>query len=78
MGHFARFIRPGARRILCSSSQGNLEATACVNPDGIVAVVALNRTDQPIKFNLKSLNTAAPVTLPAHAIATYLFSSQDL
>jgi glucosylceramidase len=78
MGHFARFIRPGARRILCSSSQANLEATACVNPDGAVTVVALNRTDQPIKFNLKSLNTATPVTLPAHAIATYVLSSKDL
>jgi glucosylceramidase len=78
MGHFARFIRPGARRILCSSSQGNLEATACVNPDGGVTVVALNRTDQPIKFNLKSLNTATPVALPAHAIATYLFKAGDL
>jgi glucosylceramidase len=78
MGHFARFIRPGAKRILCSSSQGNLEATACVNTDGTVAVVVMNRNDSPAKFNLKSLNTASPVTLPAHAIATYLLKAQDL
>jgi len=78
MGHFARYIRPGAKRILCSSSQNNLEATAGVNPDGTVAVVVLNRTGQPVKFNLKSLKTATPVTLPAHAIATYLLKAEDL
>jgi glucosylceramidase len=78
MGHFARFIRPGARRILCSVSQSNLEAAACVNPDETAAVVVLNRNDQPIKFNLKSLNTATPVALPAHAIATYVFKAKDL
>jgi glucosylceramidase len=78
MGHFARYIRPGAKRILCSSSQNNLEATAGVNPDGLVAVVVLNRTGQPVKFNLKSLKTATPVTLPAHAIATYLLKAEGL
>ena len=78
MGHFARYIRPGARRILCSSSQNDIEATACVNSDGTVAVVALNRHDQPVRFNLKSMETATPVTLPAHAVATYLFKVKDL
>jgi glucosylceramidase len=78
MGHFSRFIRPGAKRILCSSSLNNIEATACVNTDGIVAVVVLNRTDNSIKFNLKSLNTATPVTLPARSIATYLINTKDL
>ncbi len=78
MGQFSRFIRPGAKRILCSSSQNDLQATACANPDGTVAVVVLNRNDQPIKFNLKSLKTATPVALPDHAIATYLFKARDL
>ena len=78
MGHFARYIRPGTRRILCASSRATLEATACVNSNGMVAVVVLNRTDQPVKFNLKSPNTATPVTLPARAIATYLVNKKNL
>lgn len=78
LGHFARFIRPGAQRILCSVSQDGLAATALLNTDGIVAVVVLNRNDQPIKFNLKSLNTTTPVTLPAHSIATCLLNTNDL
>jgi glucosylceramidase len=78
IGHFARYIRPGAKRILCSSSQSGIEATACVNPDGTVAVVVQNRGDHPVRFILKSLEIATPVTLPAHAVATYLFNSKDL
>jgi len=78
LGHFARYIHPGARRILCSASQSNLETAACLNPDGTVAVVVLNRSDQPVRFNLKSLATATPVSLPARAIATYLLKAKDL
>src|ERR1035437_2805885 len=50
IGHFARYIRTGAKRILCSSSQNNLEATACINPDGTVAVVVLHRKHDPVRF----------------------------
>jgi len=78
LGHFARYIHPGAKRILCSSSQGGIEATACVNPDGTVAVVVQNRGDQPTKFNLKSRATATQLSLPPHAIATYLLKTKDL
>ena len=78
LGHFARYIRPGAKRILCSSSNNNLEATACVNPDGTVAVVALNRSHDPIRFDFKSRHSATPVSLPANSIATYLVNRDDL
>ena len=78
LGHFARFIRPGAKRILCSSSQNNLEATACVNAGGMVATVVLNRSHDPVRFNLRSRNSATPVSLPAHSIATYLVNKDDL
>jgi glucosylceramidase len=78
MGHFARFIQPGAKRILCSSSQHDLETTACLNTNGTVAVVVMNRTNNPIKFNLKSSNTATPVSLPSRSIATYLLNIKDL
>ena len=52
IGHFARFIEPGAQRVLCAATRQELEATAFVNPDGSVAVVVLNRTEAPIRFEL--------------------------
>ena len=45
LGQFSRFIRPGAKRIVCTSNSDDLIATAALNPDGKIAVVVLNLTD---------------------------------
>lgn len=47
-GQFTRFIRPGAKRIACTSNSDDLIATAALNPDGKIAVVVLNVTDHPV------------------------------
>ena len=70
IGHFSKFVRPGAQRVACSSSQESLEATAFVNPDGQKVAVLLNRTDKPIKCQLWCDGQAAPLDLPAHSIGT--------
>ena len=44
IGHFSKFIRPGARRIISSSTTDDLLATAFLNPDGKISVVVLNLT----------------------------------
>jgi O-glycosyl hydrolase len=44
LGHFSRFIRSGAQRILCATNRDDLEATALASPDGTLAVIVLNRT----------------------------------
>ena len=74
IGHFARFVRPGARRILCATSQDNLQATAFVNRDGQMVVIAMNSTDEELTFTLDFVESDSSSTamLPAHAIATYL------
>jgi glucosylceramidase len=71
LGHFSRFIRPGAARILCASTRDDLEVTGFQNPDASIAVVVLNRTDQARKFRLKLADQAGISGLPAHSIATY-------
>ena len=73
LGHFSRFVRPGAHRILCATTRDDLEATAFRNPDGQVAVVALNRTEQPIPFVLRQGDQFATSNLPARSIATLLY-----
>ena len=72
IGHFARFVQPGARRILCASTREALEATAFVNPDGGVMVVAMNRTEQPLPFSLNAGGVSHPAALPPRSIATLL------
>jgi len=71
IGHFARFVRPGAQRILCSTTRDALEATAFVNPDGSVAVVVLNRTEQPQSFALETPDGMALTLAPRRSISTY-------
>ncbi len=68
IGHFARFIRPGAQRVLCAATRQALEATAFVNTDGTLAVVAMNRSEQPLRFALHAGAAAYAAELPARAI----------
>jgi glucosylceramidase len=74
IGHFARFIRPGARRIGCESNHAALETTAFLNPDGRIALVVLNRSDEALPFALRFQNLAGGADSPPHSITTYVFS----
>lgn len=73
IGHFSRFIRPGARRVVCAKTHDDLESTAFLNKDGTIAVVVLNRTEQPIDFLLKVEGLQARTSIPARGIKTFLF-----
>lgn len=70
IGHFSRFIQPGAVRLGVSAFSPEIEATAARNPDGSVAVVLLNGTDREQRFWLRLGGRFYPVALPACAIAT--------
>ena len=64
LGHFARFIRPGAQRVLCAANRSAIEATAFVNVDGSLAVVVLNRTAQPLRFALRGMGLPQGAVMP--------------
>ncbi len=72
IGHFARHIRPGARRVFCAPSSAAIEATAFVAPDGKLALVALNRGDQALQLDLRIDAQAYATSLAAHSIATFV------
>ena len=72
IGHFARYVQPGAERVLAAATRERLECTAFANPDGSVAVVALNRGDEWLSFTLTLDGTAHAAELPPHAIATFV------
>ena len=44
IGHFSKFIKPGAKRIISAPSRSQLLSTAFINKDGKVAVVVMNQT----------------------------------
>jgi glucosylceramidase len=72
IGHFARFVRPEAERVLCAATREALECTAFANPDNSVAVVVLNRSDRAQAFSLAIDGVPYAAHVPGHAIATFL------
>ncbi len=72
IGHFSKFIHPGARRVVSAASRDKLLSTAYINPDGKLAVVVMNKTDENIDYYLWIKGQAAKTTSPAHSIATLI------
>jgi glucosylceramidase len=77
IGHFSKFVRPGAKRIISSSTTDDLLTTAFLNPDGKIAVVVLNLTGKEQPFSLWNKGNAATTTSPAHSIMTLFFQTPN-
>ena len=73
IGHFSKFIRPGARRIISSSNRDNLQTTAFQNTDGKISVVVMNRTEKTISYLLWINGSAAKMESLPHSISTLVF-----
>lgn len=72
IGHFSRFVRPGAVRVDCTSSNPALETCAFRNRRGGYAVIVLNRSDKETDYQFKAGSLAVRVKSPAHSIQTLL------
>jgi len=70
IGHFSKFIRPGARRIVSSPSRSSLLSVAYLNPDGSSAIVVMNPSKKPVDYFLYTNGSAAKVNIPESAIQT--------
>lgn len=73
LGHFSKFIRPGARRVSTVSSRSHLLSTSFLNEDGTMATVVMNHTDEAITYQLYIGDQAVATTIPGHAIQTLIF-----
>ncbi|CAN5206031.1 glycoside hydrolase family 30 protein [soil metagenome] len=73
IGHFSKFIKPGAKRIVSSSSRSQLLTTAFKNEDGTVAVVVMNQSSIKTPYNLWINGKAVQATALPHSIATLIF-----
>ncbi len=70
IGHFSKFIKPGAKRIASSPSRSALISTAFQNPDGKISVVVMNKTDKEVPYFLWIDGKAAETKSPPHSIQT--------
>jgi glucosylceramidase len=70
IGHFSRFIRPGAKRIACSSNRDALQTTAFRNTDGKIVVIVLNTSNKDLPYRLCIGGKAAEARSLPHSIMT--------
>jgi glucosylceramidase len=75
IGHFSRFIRPGAQRVLCAATRQDIEATAFVNTDGSCATVVMNRSDAAVTFVLRLDGQDREAELPPRSISSFVAST---
>ena len=73
IGHFSKFIKPGAKRIISSSSRSQLLTTAFKNEDGKVVVIVMNQGSIKTPYSLWINGKAASLTALPHSIATLIF-----
>lgn len=72
LGHFSRYIKPGAQRVSAASSRSTLATVAFRNPDGSLAIVVMNKTAKAQQYRLNIDRKEVAVDIPAHAIQTVL------
>ncbi|MFC1689537.1 glycoside hydrolase family 30 beta sandwich domain-containing protein [Pseudomonadota bacterium] len=73
IGHFSRFIRPGARRVSTTTSRSHLLATSFINDDQNVATIIMNQSDMEIEYNFIVGSSESKLTIPARAMQTLVW-----
>lgn len=73
IGHFAKFIRPQARRVATASSRSSLISTSFQNTDGSMVTVVMNQSDKEVTYNLMIASEKTVTTIPPHSIQTLLY-----
>lgn len=75
IGHFSRYIQPGAKRLATSRYADEVETVAFVNPDGERVVCLLNRSNRILPVSLcEDGMECRNLILEPHSIATVVYS----
>lgn len=72
IGHFSKFIQPGAKRVISSASRSQLLTTSFKNEDGSVVVVVMNQGSNDTPFYIWINGKAAEARAMPHSINTYI------
>ena len=74
IGHFSKYIAPGAVRIGLESQAEGILSTAFRNPDGSFALVLMNESDEAHSITLELKGEIAATHLPPHSIITHVIT----
>ena len=75
IGHFSRFIPPGARRINATSNRSFILTTAFLDPEGeSLTCVVMNKSDSKYSYQLLLNGKSLSLKIPARSIQTIVHS----
>ncbi len=73
IGHFSKFIQPGALRVSTTTSRSALESTSFKNQDGKIVTVVMNKTDNKITYKLIVGNSESVLEIKPRAIQSVIY-----
>jgi glucosylceramidase len=72
MSHFSKFIRPGAVKIGCTIDHKQVVATAAQNPDGSIALVIFNPSEEVFSIELSYNGEQKKISIDSQALQTII------
>ncbi len=73
IGHFSKFIRPGAKRVSTVSSRSILEATSFRNDGGKMVTLIMNSTDEKIRYQMYVESKSVSMEILPHSMQTLVY-----
>lgn len=73
IGHFSRYIKPGAVRIGTTRYTDKIEVCAFLNPDGERVLVLLNKTDEKVPVTVREDGCGMETEMEPHSICTICY-----
>ena len=74
IGHFSRFLKPGAKQVVATSYTDKLETLAYINPDGERVEIVMNKTDEELPLKIKEGTKLFEMTMEPHTIKTIRYT----
>ena len=74
IGHFSKFVNKNAKAVTSATSRSKLLSTSFKNPDGRMATVVLNQSEDEVKYFLSIEGQATEIAIPPRSIQTLVYS----
>ena len=73
IGHFSKFIHPGALRVSTTTSRTTIESTSFQNQDGSIVTVVMNPKDERVTYKLIVGNAESVFEIEPRAMQTIIY-----
>ena len=73
IGHFSKFITPGAVRVSTTTSRSTIESTTFKNEDGKMVTVVMNKTDDKLPYKLIIGDSEAQLEIAPRAMQSIIY-----